>query len=210
MPWHSDIREAIALLPPEGMTWLLTRAFRACLRRVEACRQPIREVLERRRSIRDSADANDKLSFAVAAMSCATASLALRQDASLGSPSAKESKTADHWTKPLRDIQQPAMARAPLDSVISSRHDSSIEHAFVFTGKLTSSGCRGGMMQGRRRTVSEFRIRRRTDERALRTSRNSDSDDSTRPINTPSLRGGEKDEAPAQIAQGLCNIPNDF
>ena len=135
MPWHSDIRAAMTLLPPEGMTWLLTRAFRACLRRAEACRQPIREVLERRRSIRDSTDAYDKLSFAVAAMSCATASLALRQDASLGSPSAKESKTADHWAKPLRDIQQHAMARIPLDSVISSRYESSIEHVFVFTNR---------------------------------------------------------------------------
>ncbi len=47
----SDIREAIALLPPEGMTWLLKRASRACLRRAEACRQPIREVMKRRRSI---------------------------------------------------------------------------------------------------------------------------------------------------------------
>jgi hypothetical protein len=59
----------------------------------------------------------------------------LLQDASLGSPSAKESKTADHWTKPLRDIQQHAMARIPLDSVISSRYESSIEHVFVFTNR---------------------------------------------------------------------------
>lgn len=48
----SDIREAITLLPPEGMAWLLKRAFRACLRLSEACRQPIREVMKRRRSIR--------------------------------------------------------------------------------------------------------------------------------------------------------------
>lgn len=47
----SDIREAITLLPPEGMVWLLKRAFRACLHRAEACRQPIREVMKRRRSI---------------------------------------------------------------------------------------------------------------------------------------------------------------
>lgn|GEM_PF-5158197 len=33
------------------------------------------------------------------------------------------------------DIQQHAMARTPLDSIISSRYKSSIEHAFVFIGR---------------------------------------------------------------------------
>lgn len=59
------------------------------------------------------------------------------------------------------DIQQHAMARIPLDSFVSIPYDGSIEHVFVFAGRLEAPGCRGGMMQGRRRTVSEFRIRRR-------------------------------------------------
>lgn len=160
----SDIREAIALLPPEGMTWLLKRASRACLRRAEACRQPIREVMKRRCSIGTARMPTTSCPSlpqqchvpplcGFPGFRCGEASLAswrrctrdchapqpflpaLRQDASLGSPSAKESKTANHWTKPLRDIQLHAMARTHLDSVMSSRYESSIEHAFVFTGR---------------------------------------------------------------------------
>lgn len=128
----------MTLLPPEGMTWLLKRASRVCLRRAEA-----RRAANQRGAGAKAFHKGQHGCQRQAALRCRSnvmchrfaGSPTLRQDASIGSPSAKESKTADHWTKPLRDIQQHAMARTPLDSVMSSRYESCIEHAFVFTGR---------------------------------------------------------------------------
>lgn len=163
--WRSDIRAAMTLLPPEGMTWLLKRASRICLRRAEARRVANQRGAGAKAFHKGQHGRHQQAALhhhgkalchrftALPDSVTGTALLApwrrctrgrhapqlflsaLRQDASIGSPSAKESKTADHWTKPLRDIQQHAMARTPLDFVMSSRYESSIEHAFVFAGR---------------------------------------------------------------------------
>ena len=58
---------------------------------------------------------------------------AIRQDASKGSSYGKRARPLG--TQLHDDIQQHAMARIPLDSVVSIPYDSSIEHAFVFAGR---------------------------------------------------------------------------
>ena len=163
--WHSDVRAAMTLLPPEGDDLAAEEGFpslpsprrgsqtanqrgagakafhkgqHVCRgQAVLRCRSNV--MCHRFAALPDSVTGTAPLaSWRRCTRGCYAPQpflIGLRQDASLGSPSAKESKTTDQWIKPLRGIQLHAMARIPLDSVVSVPYDSNIEHAFVFAGR---------------------------------------------------------------------------
>ena len=112
---------------------------------------------------------------------------AIRQDASKGSSYGKRARPLG--TQLHDDIQQHAMARIPLDSVVSIPYDSSIEHAFVFAGrpKLLAAGaawCKAG--GGPSPNPGD------EDERSSRCSWNSDSCSPACPVDPPLMRRRER------------------